>query len=269
MGKVSAGKLIPDTALASAVYSKEMLDLTKAIVVGHGHYDHVMDLPSLANRLPLDVKVFCNKSVQNMLASTLLKPNLINAETSSGNYTKTGEWLYSTDSSVRIMAFESAHLPHFLGITLYGGQAANHLKQLPTKAKEWKMGKPLTFLIDFMQANKPVCRIFAQSTSCKDSVGLFPKMLLTEKAVDICFNAIPSSKSRIDYVVRTLHYIQPKIAFINHWENFFKPYLSMKKPKGIAKANVGYAYKIIQQECGNASRIILPKPRSRFILVGQ
>jgi len=263
--KVAFGKIIPDTALVEKIYSNEILNQTKAVFVGHGHYDHIIELPAIAARLNPDATVFCSNSTKNLLAPTSLN-KIVDAEQFAVNHLQEGTWLYNSDSSVRSMAFLGTHPPHFLGITLYKGNAKKPLKKLPNRAKQWKLGTALTYLIDFMENGKPVFRIFTQSSSCKDSVGLFPATLLKEKGVDVSFSGAATAGSRIAYLQRTIDIAQPKIMVLTHWENFFHPF-NPSAPEGIAKSNIPKLYNLLQQSHGNKTKIILPQPGSRFVLL--
>jgi ribonuclease BN (tRNA processing enzyme) len=263
--KVAFGKILPDTTLVEKVYSNEILEQTKAVFVGHGHYDHILELPAIAARLNPDATVFCSNSTKNLLAPTSLK-QIVDAEQFAVNYNQEGTWLYSSDSSVRAMSFLGTHPPHFLGITLYKGNEKKPLNELPDKAKEWKLGTSLTYLIDFLEKGKPVFRIFTQSSSCKDSVGLFPSSLLEEKKVDVSYSAAATSGSRIAYLQRTIDIVKPSVTVLTHWENFFKPF-NPSVPEGIAKSDVSKLYKLLQESHGNKTKIILPQPDSKFFLV--
>jgi hypothetical protein len=269
MSKVVSGKIAPDTLYAKSIYDKELLAKAKVIIIGHGHYDHVLDLPAISDELDRGVKVFCNKSVANILAATSLRSNVVNVESVSGTYSREGEWQYSADSSIRIMAFKSTHPPHFLGITLYSGDVAAPLSKLPVKANGWKMGLPLTFLADFMEHGKPVYRIYAQSSACSDSVGLFPAAMMQEKPVDIAFTAAASSRKRLAQLVKTVGYADPEVEMITHWDNFFERIALGQDVKAMAKCDVAGNYYALQKAYGSRMKVILPRQGSRFIIAGK
>jgi len=269
MNKVVSGKIYPDTVYAKSIYNKELLAKAKAVIIGHGHYDHVLDLPAISDDLNKDVRVFCNRSVANIVAATSLKDNVVNVEPVSGSYSREGEWQYTKDSSIRVMAFKSTHPPHFLGITLYSGDVEAPLSKLPEKANGWKMGLPLTFLVDFMEAGKPVCRIYAQSSACSDSMGLFPVGMMDDKKVDVAFTAAASSKKRLAQLLTTVKYVQPMVEFITHWDNFFERITAEQPVKSMAKCDAAKNYQSLEKEYGPAIKVLLPRQGSRFVVAGK
>ncbi len=258
-------KVSADENLANAVFNDDVIKHTKAVLLGHGHYDHAMDIVPLSKKLDSNTTVLCSNSTKNLLAPLNfgIYPEtdiLIHKDSQATN------WIYLPDSSARVMCFKSLHPPHILGITLYSGSQKKPRKTLPDYFSKWKMGHPLTFLIDFLENGKPVFRIFSQSSSAKGNMGLPPAAVLLEKSVDVCFSAAALPKHKTEYLDTTLQRIRPNVFVLTHWENFFKKY-DEAQPEGVLKADIQALYERLKEQYGNSCALLLPKPFSKYELV--
>jgi len=227
LSDVAFGKIATDTNLIQLL--NPQLQEVEFTLIGHAHYDHLLDLPYLATQLlPKESKVVGCQSALNLIESTNITQTYVVANSIKGDHNKPGEWIFNNDSTVRTMVFAGHHPPQIAGIIKFGmGKVKKALPKIPVKASKWKEGETYTFLIDFLEAKQQTIekRVFVQTSSGRFPRGMVPKAILKEKAIDVAI--IPADLSRtfeaIDYL-KAGHYV------VVHWENFFKSKLLKAEP---------------------------------------
>ena len=161
-----------------------------------------------------------------------------------------------------MMGFEGDHPSHFLGITLYSGHYENPLEEVPQKAKKWKMGQPISYLIDFLESDEIVYRIFVQTSNGPYPYGYIPKTLMNEKSIDIAILSLAVKGKKIRMVSQLIDYLNPELIFLGHWENFMR---AKDKPlKAVSKSNISKHWKYLKERYPDEPKLILPKPGSKF-----
>ena len=253
--------IVTDTVAVDRYYNRLGLEHTKMVISGHAHYDHLMDLPYLADKLPGDAVLCGNNSMKNIMLADDPVQQIVSLNKYVGDITTPGTWIYAPDSSIRIMPFESDHLKHFMGIELFKGSIDSVQQQVSAHAKDWKCGMVISYLIDFMDGNDIAWRIFFHSSSPKDNMGLFPKELLQQKKVDIVMGSV--ALNSYDYVLRSNELCKPNALFMTHWENFFIP--KDAPYRSVTKSNMNKAYAKLKQGIPAEELLILPEPGSTFI----
>lgn len=250
-----------DSMAVDKYYNRLGLENTRMVICGHAHYDHLLDLPYLADKLPGNA-VFCgNSTMKNLIMADEPVQQVVALERYMGDTITPGTWIYSPDSSLRIMPFESDHLKHFMGIELYKGDLDSIPSGIPTKAKHWRCGTVISYLIDFMEEDEIAWRIFFHSSSPKTDIGLFPPSLLKEKSVDVVMGSVALNSE--DYVIRSSELCQPTALFMTHWENFFIP--KDAPYRSVSKSNINKSYQKLEAALPTDDLLILPEPGSTFI----
>ncbi|CAN5163121.1 hypothetical protein BH09BAC1_BH09BAC1_14560 [soil metagenome] len=258
------GKLYPNTEAISKAFRTDDLAQVKLVTISHAHYDHLMDLPSLLCSIPNNAIIAGSSTMAHIMVAAKPKQQLLSVNNLIGTDSTLGQWIYSADSTVRMMPFVSDHPPHIFGIKLYPGPYTEDLKEIPVKGKHWKQGLSLTFIIDFMEAGKPVYRVYSQSSSAHGKMGLFPREMLDEKPVDIVLISQAVKGKKTDYSEVVIKHCKAPIVFCTHWENFFR---KPEQPwKAVPKAKVAANFQYLQTtEHGNMV-LILPKPGSKYLV---
>lgn len=242
--------LAADTAaIDQGLASVELADI-RAIVSGHAHYDHLIDVPYILTKMPNAV-AYTNTSGKHMLAAlapnrpatcTSTQPQVIDgarviavddAIASHVDYTNCpqqkppgapmkGSWIRVPGANVRLMPVCSMH-PAQVGPYHFGeGSVAQDQCDLPRAASGWLEGQTVAFVIDFLdEHDAPAFRVFYQDAPTNAPIGHVPAALLAEKAVDVALLCVGSSDNVMNAPAAVLANLTPRFALSGHWEDFF------------------------------------------------
>ncbi|OUS00242.1 hypothetical protein A9Q81_10755 [Gammaproteobacteria bacterium 42_54_T18] len=210
------------------------------VIVGHGHYDHLMDVPVILPRLPAAAKVFASKTSNHMLAASIPEARRVDLNSSMASATQRGEWV-QVNSSLRILPIESEHSPHFAGIVVANAVLAEDSSSLLGDALDWQSGTTLSYVIDFLASgdakdgsvekneveNVSVkYRVFFQSSSSGYPIGAPPKWLSDDGVpIDLAILCMANFDSVDNYPGGILNQLKPKNILLTHWESFWEPYI--------------------------------------------
>lgn len=201
------------------------VDDVETILIGHSHYDHLMDIPYIAKFLAPNANIYGNKSMTHLLAPFFeTKDRFFELNSKAGDNGVPGEWVCVPDGRIRFMAIKSEHAPHFLGINLLGGGKQDEdLEYRPQTAFQWKQGEVFTFIIDFMGPDGETVdfRIHYQDSASNPPMGFPPEGI---KNIDLSILCAASFREVDDYPETFLETAKPKHIIVGHWENFFRSY---------------------------------------------
>lgn len=236
MASLPFRRLLPDSARLLA-YTQQILGsptdktgVIKLLTATHTHYDHVYDVPALYHQnlnqdslLLVGSKSFRHlmKASERIYEKPVGKILAVDSLVSSADTLK--NWLYSTNSRLRILPIRSSHAPHFYGVKLYGGSIRPNPRRFPECADDFKEGLSLSYLIDFLDANgHPDFRIYVQGAASQAPLGL-PPSLPDHKAVDVAIVCVASYQYVRNHPEALLKSLKPRFVILSHWENFFQP----------------------------------------------
>ena len=207
------------------------------VIVGHGHYDHLMDVPAILPRLPTAAKVFASETANHMLAASIPATRRVDLNRSMASATQHGEWV-QLNSKMRILAIESEHSPHVAGIVFVNDVLTEDSVSLPGDALEWQSGTTLSYVIDFLEVGdaesanaenddvRVQYRVFFQSSSSGYPLGAPPKWLSDDGIpVDLAVLCMANFDSVDNYPGGVLDQLKPKNVLLTHWEAFWEPYI--------------------------------------------
>lgn len=187
------------------------------VLAGHSHYDHLMDLPVVFESLPAGVSLFGDASMTHLLWN---KVRVVSLVESAGALHQAGRWTRIGD--VRFMAILSSHAAHWRGIKFFNGHYVQPLARAPRRAREWKEGEPLAFLIDFLSSDGTILfRVYYDDTAHNHPYGYPDAVTLTERRVDVAILTVASFHEVADYPDCLLQWLQPRHVLLGHWEDFF------------------------------------------------
>ena len=283
--------LAADTAAIDAGLAGEPLAQLSAIVSGHAHYDHFMDVPHILTQAPA-ATAYTNLTGRHVLAALAPdRPSCTNTApapalprdrvvamddplASHVDYTNCpaqrpagapleGTWLYVPNSNVRLTAFCSQH-PAQIGPYHFGeGSIDQDQCVLPSAASGWLEGQTLAFVIDFLDANKqPAFRVFYQDAPTNPPIGHLTSTVLAEKRVDLALLCVGSADAVEDHPTTILNHLQPRFALSGHWEDFFQAIDAPPKPIPLLDLD-GYMQRA---EAALPGRHTLVEPGARFMV---
>ena len=200
-------------------------DITRAlaIVTGHAHYDHLMDVPRVATKFAPDARVVGSRTVANTLGTWSGLEHMMDVvNDSAADHETMGKWL--TYGLVRILPLRSHHAPHFDGYTLYKGTVDRPRTKAPRYAAEWLDGETFAYLIDFLDASGSIAfRIYYQDAVVAPPLGFAPDALIAEHPVDVAI-FVPATFDQVDWHPEAfVENLKPKRVLLGHWEDFFIP----------------------------------------------
>mgnify|MGYP002700136257 CR=1 FL=1 len=230
-----------------------------AVLVGHGHYDHLADLPAIKNFLKDDAVIVSSISSSNMIAPVYKKENRLAIQKKTTN-----QWHHIANGWVRVKAELSEHAPQVFNYNFASSTVDQPRSKLPRYIWSWKQGKNLSFMVDFLSeahSNKVYKRIFIQTSASNFPMGYQP--VSDGIQVDSIFVAAASFDNVDNYPTGLLKKYQPKETFLIHWENFFKPWFQDPSPMGTINFN-----ELMNQskEAHSSGAITVPNPKDCIYL---
>lgn len=271
----------------------------KAILVGHAHYDHLMDVPYVWQQSP-EATIYGNATMKNILAGFAFPPpegsatpyipdekvvalnangsNIVDSRMCSPAEVQVpsthpcleqppteGRWVHVPDSRIRIRALCSRHPPQFLGtVHLWTGCVATPREWPPDKAADYLEGSTLAYLIDFLDANgRPLFRIYYHDAPATSTTGQIHPDILAEKAVDLAILCVGNFDTVPD-ATYILTATSPRYVILGHWEDFFRPQDSPLQT--IPFAPVRDVVREIKESLPETSQVWLPAPQAAIHL---
>lgn len=195
-----------------------------AILVGHAHYDHLMDVPRVAFRHAPRARIVGSRTVANTLGTwSGLAGRIDLVDDSAGDQRTPGRWL-RYGRGVRVMPLRSHHAPHFAGYTLYRGTRDTPSVEAPARAGEWLDGETYAFLIDFLDPGGSVAfRVYYQDAVAPAPAGFAPDALIAERPVDVAI-LVPATFDQVDWHPEAfIENLAPRWVLLGHWEDLFRP----------------------------------------------
>lgn len=216
--QVATGLTLPDPEQVERYLP--LLGDVRAVVVGHGHYDHVLDLPAVVDHLHPRAQVFASRTVQATFAPMGLSRPLIDANPHRADPESAGTWLEA--DGVRVLPVRSGHPDNIPGIHLFTRRFAEDRALPPTRAAHYQEGDTLAFLVDFLDGERVAFRVYVQSSSRGWPDGFVPPALLAERRVDVALLAMDCARVSASGRFGIVDLLHPRAVVALHWEDFFR-----------------------------------------------
>ncbi len=263
----SGPRITPD----SAVIERELprsADRASVILVGHGHYDHLLDVPYIATHRTKSAVIFGGPSVRHMLmGDRVLRSSPGRVVTipldRAGDSSRDGDWFYSEDSAFRFMALIAGHAPTFrIGRWPYlfaGERVTTDLDSLPGTAAGWKLGEPYAFLIDVLSdsTHRTIFRIYFEDAPSQPPLGFPSAAVLAARGVDLAILCAATSSNVSATPDSLLRVLKPAAVMVTHWESFFR---SRALPPALGETDLRHFTRSLRRSLPPHTGWIMPLP---------
>jgi L-ascorbate metabolism protein UlaG (beta-lactamase superfamily) len=199
---------------------------TGLVLVGHGHYDHLMDVGYYVKRTSgQGVRYVGSATIRNILLG--FQPASLDFWTAErGGSTVRGR--------IRVTAFPSDHAPQVDGLHFMTGEWAEAMPSAPTAAGEYREGETHVYLVDFLDAAGAIrWRVFvngsASSPAGARALAERPD-ILRQARTNVAILCVPGWDKVPDYPDSILRLIDPDHVVLSHFDNFFAPYRNGEDP---------------------------------------
>jgi L-ascorbate metabolism protein UlaG (beta-lactamase superfamily) len=257
-GELATQDAFSDERLIDALLPPEADDAA-AVLVGHGHFDHLMDVPFIALRRARRATVYGNDAVRDVLAPLARRGDFAGRVVSLEPWANDAcEWLGTCapghapwkpyaipGTSVRVWVVLSEHSPQFGlpgllgklfpgGVHLWRGQPLEPAQRLPTRPGAWPEGTALAYVIDFLSVDSARedgrwdspqvdFRVYFQDSGARRPFGLPPLRAGLDPRVDLALLCAGGAEHVADHPGAVLRALRPRFAMGHHWESFFDP----------------------------------------------
>jgi hypothetical protein len=224
----------PDSAQVDRLLPPEA-DRAHAILVGHSHYDHLLDVSDVALRHATRARVYGSPTTGHLLAPFpgLEGRVVVIEDEDAGDHQHPGRWL-AVAPRVRVMALRSEHSaqatldlplnPQPMPLHVWRGRLEEDLETPPRSASDWAEGAVYAYLVDFLDraGGRPVFRVYFQDSGTNEPVGYVPETVLRQKRVDVALLCVGGDFERLRrHPEGILENTRPRHAVLGHWEDFF------------------------------------------------
>jgi hypothetical protein len=220
-----------DRALIERMLPAEA-DKAAALVIGHAHYDHLMDTPYIANNRVRDAKVYGSATMKNLIGSAVAMDRMVDVGPSAAAKTS-----LKINDRLRLWPIPSLHSDQtrlkswLLGIDvavhMWRGAVTEPMSRLPATASEWPEGEVYAYVLDFMDVTGTTVefRLYYQDAPTDEPVGYpFGNNAPTDdRPIDVALIVAGSPEHLINHPRGIVSRTKPRFLVVGHWENFFEP----------------------------------------------
>ncbi len=230
-------RISSDTAVVDAQLHKLLgvradteLARVRAILVGHSHYDHLLDVPYVMRAYTPTARLVGGMTTKRILMGDPWMRRHADqidsvALTDAATPWRPGPWVAVSGGHFRIMALRSNHAPNFLKITIAPGHADGDYDHLPRTAWGWKLGDVYAYLVDVLDDSARVrFRVLYQDAAANPMDVLLPPLPAGDaRPVDVAIICAGNFEKADDYPTLLNGAVHPRVVIVGHWENFFSP----------------------------------------------
>jgi L-ascorbate metabolism protein UlaG (beta-lactamase superfamily) len=194
---------------------KEHVPRADAIVVGHTHFDHALDVPAIA--LQTGAKVFGSRSAIRLCrAAKVPETQLQMVEREPGQ-----DAIVAEVGPFTLRFAPSAHSRFLLGRVPFPGEISD-CDDIPDKTGDFRCGA--VFRVEMNVAGRTIVHLGSAELT---PGGIIPK------DIDLLLLCVAGWRSTPDLPERVMRNLSPQRVLLSHWDNFFLP---MHKPARILPA---------------------------------
>lgn len=215
-----------EARLVDSLLPKEA-DKAQAIIVGHSHYDHLLDTPWIATQRAKSANIYGSSTTKHLLASLRIPERIVALDEKAD----AGKWEPIPNSRMRLLAIPSEHGDQFR-FSLFGlvwplhafrGELSEDAPALPRKAAEWPEGRTFAYLLDFLNdADETEFRVYFQDSAARAGVGFGPAKTDPDyRKVDVALICGSGDFKGLDHPRAIVAHLEPRHVVVGHWEDFF------------------------------------------------
>jgi hypothetical protein len=255
----------PNAELIDWTLARLPLRSVSAILVGHSHYDHLLDVPYVARTHATAATIYGSPTTANILAPVAELRGRVHAIPldSIGSANRAGEWYRLAGGRFRVMALESSHAPNFWHYTYADAVDREPRTSLPRTAHGWHLGEVYAYLIDVLDAGgAPVFRIYYQDAAAEPEYSVMPPLSPGDRhGVDLAIICAGNYENATNYPTPLLANVAPRRVIVSHWEDFFR---TLYPPfKGIW---LNDAHELARRlDAGAQGRWVTPEPMAEMV----
>ena len=194
---IFSGKVHPNLRLIKKIKEKKG-DVT-AIIAGHTHFDHVMDIPGFA--AGSNCKVIGSESLDTLMTLLNMKDRTIVCK---GNET------IQISNVASVEMIPSLHGLVAFGKVPFKGEISE-LTELPMTAGDYRVGSVFT----------PLIKIKGTKFLHMGSSG-FIESQLENRQCDVVFLCVPGWKKVKNFPERVIELLKPEVIVLFHYDAFYK-----------------------------------------------
>ena len=217
-GRLSANRIRIDGGLQGM----DLKDV-RAILVGHSHYDHLADLPTVAEHFCPGARIYVNRTGANVLAG--LAPlrgriDCVEDPEQKGWIHLRGE---GRDLPIRFRAVETEHAPLFWHLPWSPGEVTKAWDQGwdGRRFRQLRVGRPFAFVIDLLGPDDAVrFRIYYQDAASPEDRG-YPE-IRDGVGYDLAVLCMASFWYVKNHPGGLLGNLRPRHVLVTHYEDFFR-----------------------------------------------
>jgi len=218
--------------------SQHELKGVRAILTGHSHYDHLMEVPYIALHRAINAEVIGNDAMVKLLApiaKELYPRRLVSLQDPPAD----GHLVPGT--RFRIQSVRSQHSPQIgprlqgrtaqllawlfplPDVSLWRGEDEHPAERLPVRAGEWPGGIALAYVIELLQpgSDDVAFRIYYQDSPTQPPYG-FPSEKHTY-TYDLAILCMGGATEYPEFPRDIVAHLAPRYVMGVHWEDFFNP----------------------------------------------
>ncbi|MBZ0114226.1 MAG: hypothetical protein K8J08_17320 [Thermoanaerobaculia bacterium] len=245
--RVGLGKVQWDREAIAAGLQGVPLGAVAAILVGHSHYDHLGDIPIVAEHTPHAV-VFANATGANLLAAypeIASRTRVVNPDLDDWTFIESP----ARQRIARFRAVRSQHAPQLPGLHWATGRLSKPIDEPWTALsyRRLKEGQNLAFLIDLLDPidSSVLFRFYYQDAANVGNSGIPAQGILANRPVDLAILCAASHDLVDDFPVKLLSIVKPRHVLVAHYDDFFRD--RQKSLRFVARLSNGRADQFLEE----------------------